>query len=113
MRYHFEIELTNTIKALNFIDDSYRTYEDDGTISWEASNYFVVTDNEEVAESIAFDFGEHEIQFTSQQDCEECGGEGHQEKMDCHVGSASLCCGGCVVDVDCEECEDGKVDTLW
>lgn len=44
--------------------------------------------------------GEHLFQI----DCPDCI-EGYCEVMDCKVGSASLCCGGCTKQIECETCD--------
>jgi hypothetical protein len=51
-----------------------------------------------------FEFVEVDEDGTFITDCECCSGNGYVEEMDCHVGSASICCGGCYKNVECEEC---------
>lgn len=41
-------------------------------------------------------------------ECDECHGEGTVEMMNCTRGTASGCCGGCTVDVLCQECQGEK-----
>jgi len=38
-------------------------------------------------------------------ECSECEGDGTQEQLDCRVGTASLCCGSCIIDVPCSVCK--------
>ena len=43
-------------------------------------------------------------------ECSECEGSCTQEQLDCRVGSASMCCGGCIIDVPCTNCEgEGEI----
>ena len=37
-------------------------------------------------------------------DCEDCNGTGTVDKLDCSVGSASECCGGCYKEITCNTC---------
>ena len=56
-------------------------------------------------EGVSFEIVELDQYARHEAPCEECDGNGYYEVMDCHVGSASLCCGGCYKNVECEECE--------
>lgn len=104
---HFTTDLRDTLKANNIINDRYRSQIKDSVISYEATDYFVVTD-QDIAESIAFDLDEADLNYEAEQDCDECDGDGIVEIRDCH-DSSNECCGGCFKDQVCDYCDSGKI----
>lgn len=104
---HFNTDLRDTKRAIDVMRDHYSTYIDDNTISYEATDYFVV-DNEGIAQDIAWYFEELNITFTAEKDCDECCGDGFNDVMNCH-DSSNECCGGCYKEVECESCDSGKI----
>ena len=72
---HFTTDLRDTLKATNIIQDLYRKEIKESVISYEATDYFIVTDPE-TAENIAYDLDENNINYDAEQDCDECCGDG-------------------------------------
>tara|TARA_R110001632_G_scaffold13990_2_gene47458 strand:+ start:4793 stop:5122 length:330 start_codon:yes stop_codon:yes gene_type:complete len=104
---HFTTDLRDTLKATNIIHDRYRNEIKESVISYEATDYFVVTD-QETAENIAYDLDENNINYDAEQDCDECCGDGFYDVMNCH-DSSNECCGGCYREEKCESCDSGKI----
>ena len=106
---YLEIELRDTIRAVNIINDQFRQWIKDKTIIFTATNSLTI-ENEETAESILYELSDADIGFNTEKDCETCQGSGITEVFNCHNNS-NECCGGCYEDYTCEDCNGYKKES--
>jgi hypothetical protein len=113
MKYFFELSLRDTIRSTQILKDQLSNEIKTEAIKFDSTNTFIVdnslADLPDLEYEIAEILTDCNIEFWCQVECETCEGDGKFEVMNCHDQS-NECCGGCFIDVKCEDCDSGKIE---
>tara|TARA_Y100000385_G_scaffold278533_1_gene326903 strand:- start:368 stop:718 length:351 start_codon:yes stop_codon:yes gene_type:complete len=113
MKYFFELSLRDTTKATLILNDQLKKELKLNSIKWDYSNTFTVdtdlADLPDLELEIAELFTDCKIEFWITTNCQSCEGYGYYEEMNCN-NQSNECCGGCLVNKECPDCEEGKIE---